>query len=252
MKRLWASISIIGVFLFIAAGIANATTIGFGDSVKYWPGWANGSSDDSKDTIGTPDILGGHVDIDGGYLRSVSISYKNTFNAGRYDVSLEAGDLFIDLVANDGSYGDWDYVVDTSSGNTYSFTPGQFALGDGSCYVYSNTTWGYSGWNIRDNHPVNYDNTSLGVNSLPGDPLTILPFNYTDTSSLLTFSYSGLNLPLNAFNGEYSFIMGWTVSCANDVIYENVATPVPAPTTILLVGSGLLGLVAFVRKRKML
>jgi len=255
MRRFWLFISIIGVFLFIAAGVANATTIGFGDSANainnppYWTGWASTDArDNSKDTLGTPDIFGGSVIVDGSQLTSVSIQYHNFYEY----TNMQSGDLFINLIKFSGDdY--WDYVVDTDAEgkNIYPFGDTQFALGSYNpdnpyYYELSDSTWG-SGSGIRNNHPVLYKG---GLSTTLEGTASITPTSFDYSVGDKTFTYSELDLPLTALNGEYSFIIGWTVSCANDVIYEKINTPVPAPTTILLVGSGLLGLVAFVRKRR--
>ena len=44
------------------------------------------------------------------------------------------------------------------------------------------------------------------------------------------------------------FTVGFTVNCANDVIYQEVNMPVPIPGTLFLLGSGLLGLISIKRK----
>jgi len=44
------------------------------------------------------------------------------------------------------------------------------------------------------------------------------------------------------------FNIGWTVNCANDVIYEHL-DPVPEPGTLLLLSLGIIGLAVMQRKR---
>ncbi|MCD6571151.1 MAG: PEP-CTERM sorting domain-containing protein [Deltaproteobacteria bacterium] len=242
MRKFCLIISVIGVFLFIVAGTSNATTIDFGDNAYYWTGWPSSNSDgygddNLKDTIGTPQISGGSVTIENGKLNSVTIRYSNSSSL------VAPGDLFIDLGGN--LY--WDYVVDTDAAgnNIYSFGDTQFAL-NYNYYDLSDTTWGsHPGYVIRNDHPVLYNNATLGIT--PNGTATI--DSGMSVGSDLTFTYSDLNLDLD---GASSFIIGWTVNCANDVLYEPVNTPVPAPTTLLLVGSGLLGLVSFVRRKKIL
>jgi hypothetical protein len=95
-------------------------------------------------------------------------------------------------------------------------------------------------WDIRDDHPVLY---SGNMNGLLVGQAAISPFISTVGNQI--FVYSGLDLGLPSSN----FTLGWTIDCANDVIYEKVSAPVPEPATLLLLGSGLLGLASFRRKR---
>lgn len=44
----------------------------------------------------------------------------------------------------------------------------------------------------------------------------------------------------------------WTMSCGNDVLEGAVPVPTPEPATILLFGFGLIGLTAFIRRKKTL
>jgi hypothetical protein len=223
--------------LLVFSSSSFGAPITFGDSAISWSGW--GTNYTNSDTVGTPNISGGVADVSGGYLSSITFNYINTAYYPRYNPALSAGDLFIDVNSN----GYWDYVVASSTGNIYTFADNSFALGSystgSSNYILS---WGSSGFIIRQNHPVLYNVASnLGVST---GTATVSPFNSQTLNTPLAFSFTGLNLLVGS-----DFTIGWDVSCANDVIYERVTAPVPEPATLLLLGSGLLGLASFRRKR---
>jgi len=123
-------------FLFAAlttSGAAHAYVVTFGDSVKYWAGFpssVNGQND--QDVIGTPNILGGSVDVGtDGFIDTISITHKKTAGGSAPDL----GDLFLDV----GNDGDWDFVVDLATrigyvdtrlntGTLLSFADGAFPM----------------------------------------------------------------------------------------------------------------------------
>ena len=62
-KLRWGTMALASM-LALGAVDARAVTVSFGDSIRYWDGYANGTSDDSRDTIGTPDLRGGTATFD--------------------------------------------------------------------------------------------------------------------------------------------------------------------------------------------
>jgi len=239
-KIILGSILIITLISSHAFGI----TTNFIDSPTnyFWPGYGNGSSDDSKDTIGVPNFTGGSLELtDNGYLKNITFYYKADNYLNIWNL-LKPGDLFIDIGANNS----WNYVVNTLD-QTNSGTYGLYSSDTGfSEYIFSNDTRDWSGYDIRDNHPV-------GIINLGGDHLTVNFSGWTTPSSTgqivtSTFDFSGLPGE-GLFIGSEDFIISWTANCANDVIYENI-NPVPEPSTILLLGSGLFGLLGLRRRVK--
>jgi len=242
----WASLTL-AVAVTLATGQARATTVSFGDSVRYWSHYGNGTSDDSRDTIGTPDLLGGTATFNDstGLLTSISIGYTGHFSpVASGDARVIPGDLFLDV----GGDGHWDYVMKLVAG---SQTPvanyASLSILDVSAiaspsYLFSGSddTGYWADYRIRDRHPYawNGGGTQIGTGNLTG-------FNQLASGGTLGF---GLGNGI-AINGNLT--IGFAPSCANDVLFANVSVPVvvPEPSTALTFG---IGLVALTRGRRAL
>ncbi len=247
MKKSVMVLVLIIISVFIASVNANAEIISFGDTNNYWPGWNNGSNDDSRDVIGIPNLTGGQATIAGGQL--TNLIFNRAAGTSPNWWVLSPGDLFIDTGADK----TWDYIVDLSS--WISSGKGNSDPGPGNYSIYlislalNNTTGGYilsgtdytGGWrgsNIRGRHPVaaNIEGQSFGSVYFSGwgNGLT----------TQYSFDFNGLDL---GYSGQ--FTIGWEPNCANDVIYETLRYhAVPEPATMSLLGLGIAGLLRLRRK----
>lgn len=282
-------LSVLLAILSIAAGAAGAqaSVVGFGDSVNIWSGLVHGSKNQyapekaSDDQNGVPDLTGGTLTYTGSHkLTSITLNYTNHYANESWGRSawnaLEAGDWYIDVDKDNA----WDYLVHQPdkvwnpatrqmvSNDDYHL----YALNDkvfyGSSTLYQSNgkfkqyNGYYGGTDNRDWHPTTVKDSilpskgpsngmvDLGVVGFDGwDSFSELDSlsKYTAVGSS-TWDLSGLGgIDLDKLSGK-DIIIAYTMTCANDVLFEHTRVPTPEPGTMLLMGLGILG-VGYLRKR---
>lgn len=266
---------------------AQATVVTFGDSVNVWAGLEHGANLKYKpelanqDQNGVPDLTGGSLTYTGNHkLTSITLNYANLYmntDWGRSSwSSLEAGDWYIDVDKDNA----WDYLIHQPakvwnpatnklvSNDDYHL----YALNDkvfyGSSTRYKSngqfTQYNgyYDGKDNRDWHPTTVRDSILPTkNPINGIvDLGIVGFDGWDSLRELTslsnstavgsstWDLSGLGgIDLDKFSGK-DIIIAFTMTCANDVLFEHTNVPTPEPGTMLLMGLGIIG-VGYLRKR---
>lgn len=247
LRKLRRGTLALAAMLALGAVDARAITVSFGDSVRYWDGYANGTSDDTRDTIGTPDLRGGTATFDdiSRRLTSISITYTGRFSlVSSGNGRVIPGDLFLDL----GGDGAWDYVmklVDGAQTPAASYDSLSIlhvgGVDQSPAYLMtgSDNTGHWRGYGIRDRHPYawNGGGEEIGIGSLSG-------YDGLANGGTLTFDL-GAGIVVND-----SVRISFSPSCANDVLVGDVAAPVPEPTAALVFGVGLAAVTRAARKQR--
>jgi len=128
------------------------------------------------------------------------------------------------FVASEG----WNYVI------TYN-DPKIYPLNNFGGIIYSSNEGGAWGGEYRSGQA--YRGGYLDGSAFPG----VVTVELDSASGTLTFIFPNLgNVDWMGYH--------WTMACGNDVV-EGGGTPVPEPATMLLLGSGLLGLAGYAKRR---
>jgi hypothetical protein len=226
----------------------NLTTLHHLDIETYWPGYPIRTS---EELIGSPDVRSMDVTWNHttGLLQNIVI-HLGTSQTIRFD------SLFIDTGFNnkDTNWEDWDYFVNTKSSEPDNIDWGIAAEVNGDI-----PGQGLYAVNAGFSAPAGYTtvNSVRGRNGHPdgidADFLTLLDTSVWGTYDDKKITYDFSRLGANSISVLYGFAIGYSPWCANDVILtlHEGADPVPEPATMLLFGTGLIGLAGFVRSRKM-
>jgi hypothetical protein len=236
MKKLFCLLLFCGLFIY---GQAQAYTI----NDAYWGGIPTHSFS-PRDVIGDEwrfGISSMDVSSSGSTMTVVINTYYASAFLNNNTYGLGPGDLFISVNGWNPSGVGPNYTADTgSSGETW-----EFGVNGSGVYDLSKATIKFTNldglnpnsWVYRDGQEWTF---ASSASSLGGATQTI-----DGSQNTITYVFDTSQMGLT---GAEVLGFHWTMQCGNDVIEG--AAPVPEPATMLLLGSGLVGLAGFRKKFK--
>jgi len=262
------------------AAPAVAENITIPDRMGTGTGWYSRDREDQEVEAGMQ--TGQKWDLEGFFLTGTKLTMVGGFNFMTGEGGFSSGDIFIDTSTPfDAVYGDplagsfprvppngsisvtgdfgYDYVVDLDFGTgKYKV----YALDDASVLkttYYYNHNLGSNPWayNHSDNPDdtfvaegtIRYDAamTNAKIHSDLGAPGTTLKID----GGLTTGYHYAATVDLGFLGSGQEFLSHFTMQCGNDDLMGRGATPVPEPGTLMLLGSGMVGLVWYRRRKRM-
>ena len=205
-----------------------ATTYHFEDNWVNWPGYTSSLGD----TNGTPQISSMDVIVsESGILQQIDIN----LNGSGYQLY---DSLFINSyneLGTGSNWDSWDYFVHDGGNSNVGNTSGTVAT-DGLYSVHANFDYTFVINSNRIGNPNGIDTGSLS--------LTDSSFGASHTNYLVSYDFAQFDIDISD-----GFFVAYAPWCDNDIIGGGTA-PVPEPATMVLLGSGLVGLAFYRRKLK--
>jgi hypothetical protein len=260
MKKFFVTV-FVGALVFGVMGMTNVYAFSF-DPTKNITIWDQMGVINQEDQEVEPNCQWDQKwDLEGFFLDGTDLTMVGGFNfvTGEYGNGQlwHSGDIFID-VNGDAKYGPvnagsgggngitydtfgYDYVLDLNfdDPNNLTYTVYQLIAGTTTLNVYygqndESNPWAYNaGGQLIDSGNISY------ISPL-SDAAVGFAGNFHNAVSV-DLGFLGPNI--NDFTAHF------TQECGNDNLMGHYSNPIPEPGTLLLLGSGLLGLLAFERKQ---